>query len=198
MNIFFLEIKNKKILMGTSLTLGDDVTFRNVKNNIIYYQNDNVVGFNINDFNNQLNLNPGRILLNDDIINFLNKSLSVNIQNEQSHFVVGNVVECEKIEGTHLSLTKVDIGKEQLQIVCGAKNVKKGLKVVVATIGVVMNDGNYIKKGSLRGYDSYGMLCSKKELGINNEKFNDEGIIELSDEYEVGWIFYDAYSNKGK
>ena len=197
MNVFFLEIRDKKILIGTSLIQNDKVAIKYVDNNVIFYSENNIVGFNILDFDNSLNLKPGRIILNYQIINYINKVLSINISNNQSHFLVGKVIECEKIDGTHLSLTKVDVGDEQLLIVCGAKNVKKGLKVVVATIGVVMNDGSYIKKGNLRGYDSFGMLCSKKELGINNEHFNEEGIIELDEQYEIGSIFYDAYSNKG-
>ena len=62
----------------------------------------------------------------------------------------------------------MNVGDETLQIVCGAPNVDAGQKVVVAKIGAVMPSGMLIKEGNLRGVDSYGMLCSARELAIPN------------------------------
>ena len=56
-----------------------------------------------------------------------------------------------------------------------------------------MPNGNEIKKSKLMNYDSFGMLCSQKELNINN--FNSQGIVELNDEYQVGQLFTKVYSN---
>ena len=93
--------------------------------------------------------------------------------------VVGKVVECEKHpDADKLNITKVDIGSEKLQIVCGAKNVAKGQFVAVATIGAVLGEGFKIKKAKLRGVESSGMICSSSEIGL--VKTND-GIMELDD-----------------
>ena len=80
-------------------------------------------------------------------------------------FVVGEVLTCEVIEGTHLHKTTVTDGKETVQVVCGAPNCRAGMKSVLAKIGAVVPDGGFkIKKGKLRGVESFGMLCSSKEL----------------------------------
>ena len=103
--------------------------------------------------------------------------------------VVGHVLECAKHPNADkLKITKVDIGSgTPLQIVCGAPNVAKGQKVPVATIGTVLYDkeGNsfQIKKGKIRGEESYGMICAEDELGLGNSH---EGIMVLDDKYAPG------------
>lgn len=95
---------------------------------------------------------------------------------------VGEVTECEPIEGTHLHVCKVDCGEKGVfQICCGADNVKKGIKAPVALEGatvyatakdhVTIEGVMTIKKGKLRGVESYGMLCSGTELGVNGDMF---------------------------
>ena len=104
---------------------------------------------------------------------------SLTKQEVPSGVVVGKVVECEKhLDADKLNVTKVDIGSETLQIVCGAKNVAKGQFVAVATIGTVLGEGFKIKKAKLRGVESSGMICSSSEIGL--VKTND-GIMELDD-----------------
>ena len=92
--------------------------------------------------------------------------------------VVGQVVSCEKHpDADKLSLCQVDIGSgSNLQIICGAPNVKKDLKVVVATVGSVLPSGLKIKRAKLRGVESNGMLCSESEIGLSD---GHDGIIEL-------------------
>ena len=85
-----------------------------------------------------------------------------------THLVVGEVLECEDIPDTHLHLCKVNVGDEVLDIVCGAPNVRSGIKVIVATNGAQLPGGE-IKKTSIHGYESNGMLCSIKELGLDNK-----------------------------
>jgi len=93
--------------------------------------------------------------------------------------VIGKVIECEKHpDANKLNVTKVDIGSEVLQIVCGAKNVAKDQFVAVATIGTVLGEGFKIKKAKLRGVESNGMICSSNEIGL--VKTND-GIMVLDD-----------------
>lgn len=198
MNIFFLKSNDNEFLIGDTGLSFNNVIYNEKKDGVIFLNGEEIVGFNINNFKNNLDLKPGRIILNENLSSYIDEYLKIKVnKNQQSFFKIGKVLESKKIEGTHLSNTIVDIGSEKLNIVCGAANVRSGLNVVVATIGIIMNDGTTIMKGNLRGHESYGMLCSKKELGIDNKKFNDIGIIELDDSYQIGDIFYEAYSNKG-
>lgn len=102
---------------------------------------------------------------------------------------IGHVVECaQHPNADKLSLTKVDVGQaELLQIVCGAPNVAKGQKVVVATIGTVLYDdegGSFkIKKSKLRGELSEGMICAEDELGLGTSH---DGIMVLPEDVKIG------------
>ncbi|MFN5334756.1 MAG: phenylalanine--tRNA ligase subunit beta [Bacteroidota bacterium] len=88
--------------------------------------------------------------------------------------VIGEVIECEKHpDADKLSLTKVNIGtNEILSIVCGAPNVAKGQKVIVATVGTTLYPSSgeplTIKKAKIRGTESFGMICAEDELGLGN------------------------------
>ena len=104
--------------------------------------------------------------------------------------VVGEVLTCEDHpDSDHLHITTVDVGGEApLQIVCGAANCRKGLKVMCATVGSVLypidSDEEFkIKRSKIRGVESLGMLCAEDELGIGR---NHEGIMELPAEAVVG------------
>ncbi|MBO5096437.1 MAG: phenylalanine--tRNA ligase subunit beta [Bacilli bacterium] len=106
-----------------------------------------------------------------------------------TNLTVGEVIECEDHPNSdHLHVCKVDVGAEILDIVCGAPNVRKGLKVIVALAGAKLPGGE-IKKGEIRGCVSNGMLCSIAELGLDN-KFLEEkdkaGIHELPQDTIVG------------
>ncbi|HWO96344.1 MAG TPA: DUF4479 domain-containing protein [Bacillus sp. (in: firmicutes)] len=104
-------------------------------------------------------------------------------------FVVGYVEEKEKHPNADkLSICKVNVGNEVLQIVCGAPNVDAGQKVVVAKVGAVMPSGLVIKDAELRGVASSGMICSAKELDLPDAP-QEKGILVLSDDYEVGQPF---------
>ena len=99
--------------------------------------------------------------------------------------VVGHVVSCSKHPNADkLSLCEVDIGiGENLQIICGAPNVRQDLKVAVATVGSVLPNKLKIKRAKLRGVESNGMLCSESEMGISDSH---EGIIELDANSKIG------------
>ena len=99
-----------------------------------------------------------------------------------SGVVVGEVIECEKVEGTHLSVCKVDCGDKGIfQICCGADNVKVGIKAPCALVGatvystakdhITVEGVMTIKNGKLRGIESDGMLCSGVELGVNGDMY---------------------------
>lgn len=98
---------------------------------------------------------------------------------------VGEVVECgQHPNADKLRVTKVNVGGERLlDIVCGAPNCRKGLKVAVATIGAVLPGDFKIKAAKLRGEPSEGMLCSFSELGISEDH---DGIIELPADAPIG------------
>jgi len=106
-----------------------------------------------------------------------------------TNLTIGKVIECvDHPNSDHLHVCKVDVGTEVLDIVCGAPNVRTGLKVIVAKVGAKLPGGE-IKKGEIRGQVSNGMLCSIAELGLDN-KFLEEkdkaGIHELPLDAKVG------------
>lgn len=114
--------------------------------------------------------------------------------------VVGEVTECEPVEGTHLHVCKVDCGTYGVkQICCGADNVAKGIKAPVALPGatvyatakdhVTVEGVVTIKKGKLRGIESEGMLCSGVEIGVNGDTFDGGdycGLLLLPASFENG------------
>ena len=108
-----------------------------------------------------------------------------------TNLVIGEVVECEMHpDSDHLHVCKVDVGNgEILQIVCGAPNVRKGLKVIVALPGAELPGDFKIKKGNIRGVESNGMLCSIAELGLESKFLkpeDKEGIHELPESAKIG------------
>lgn len=107
-----------------------------------------------------------------------------------TNLVVGHVLECvDHPDSDHLHVCKVDTGSEVLQIVCGAPNVKTGQYVIVALIDAVLPGDFKIKKSKIRGVESFGMICSLKEIGMENKyipaEFSD-GIYYFKDEVKVG------------
>ena len=106
--------------------------------------------------------------------------------------VVGEVLTCGKHSGADkLSVTTVDLGngEDPVQIVCGAPNVRAGIKVLVATVGTTLYsaDGEpwKIKKGKIRGEASLGMICAEDELGLGQSH---DGIMILPEDVPVGTL----------
>ena len=103
--------------------------------------------------------------------------------------VIGRVVKCEEHpDSDHLHVCSVDLGNGNTQIVCGAPNVREGLKVIVAPPGTKLPGGE-IKKTVIRGQESNGMLCSIAELGLDSKFLTDkdrDGIHELNDDAPIG------------
>ena len=112
------------------------------------------------------------------------------ITNHIDNLVIGKVISCiDHPDSDHLHVCMVDVGKsETIQIVCGAPNVREGLKVIVSLPGAVLPGDFEIKKGKIRGVESNGMICALYELGL--EEKNDEtyakGIEELNSDAKVG------------
>lgn len=110
--------------------------------------------------------------------------------------VIGEVMTCGMHENSdHLHVTTVNVGQEELlQIVCGAHNVAKGQKVVVATVGTTLYDGDdsfKIKKSKLRGVASFGMICAEDEIGVGA---GHDGIMELPLDTPVGTLAKDYFN----
>ena len=107
-----------------------------------------------------------------------------------TNLTIGKVLTCEMHpDSDHLHVCTVDVGKEVLQIVCGAPNVRAGLKVIVALPGAVLPGDFEIKKGVIRGVESNGMLCSMAELGLESKfltQADKDGIHELPEDATVG------------
>ncbi|MEY8213737.1 MAG: phenylalanine--tRNA ligase subunit beta [Colwellia sp.] len=115
------------------------------------------------------------------------------VAGEFTGVIIGEVMECgphpdaDKLQITKISLgdyssDKVEKG-ELVDIVCGAKNCRKGLKVAVATVGAVLPGNFKIKKAKLRGVPSFGMLCSESEIGLSDSS---DGIMELAQDAPIG------------
>lgn len=112
------------------------------------------------------------------------------ITNHIDNLVIGEVKECTNHpDSDHLHICKVDIGKSELQqIVCGASNVREGIKVIVATPGAILPGDFVIKESKIRGIESNGMICALFELGLEEkteENYN-KGIYELDKDAKIG------------
>ena len=109
---------------------------------------------------------------------------------EATNLVIGEIKECEEHpDSDHLHVCQVDVGKEVLQIVCGAPNARKGIKVIVALPGAELPGDVTIKRGSIRGVESNGMMCSLAELGLEAKfltQADKEGICELAETATIG------------
>ena len=124
----------------------------------------------------------------------------IQVGKDISNVVVGLVEKCEPIPDTHLSLCRVNAGEHgTFQICCGADNVCAGKKFPLALIGatvyatakdhVTIEGVMEIKQGKLRGYDSFGMLCSGTELGLNEDLYPGagyNGLLVLPEDAPVG------------
>lgn len=125
----------------------------------------------------------------DAMLKLGNEYESIKSLVSASKLIIGEVIECSMHpESDHLHLCKVNIGSEILNIVCGAPNVREGIKVIVALDGCVLPLGT-IKKSIILGHESNGMICALNELGIENKYLKEEdikGIHELDELAIVG------------
>ena len=128
--------------------------------------------------------------LAEDMTRVGNEYDSAEKQVPATHLIIGKVLECkEHPDSDHLHCCKVDIGNEVLNIVCGAPNVRTGIKVIVAQNGAELPGDIKIKKGNIRGQESNGMICALYEIGIDKKYLSEEdknGIHILPDDAPVG------------
>ena len=159
------------------------------------FNGDKLVFINIANASKKINNLPNGLLFpTSELLSSLKQIIDIDlVPYFDNGFKVGQIIECEEIKGTHLHKCKVSIGNKTLDIVCGAPNARKDLRVVVATNGTMLPSGKQIIVGQLLGFKSEGMLCSYKELNIDKEA---KGIIELIDTMTVGDYFKEPYANK--
>ena len=107
---------------------------------------------------------------------------------EATNLVIGHVLTCEKHpDAQKLSVTTVNVGQEKpLQIICGAPNIDKDQKVIVALNGAVLPGNFKIKKAKIRGVESNGMICSLAELGVKDFDSKENGIYVLGEDAVIG------------
>ena len=133
---------------------------------------------------------------NIDFMEYANSMLKLGNEYESisdlvsgTKLIIGEVTECSMHpESDHLHVCKVNIGNEVLNIICGAPNMRKGIKVIVAQDGAILPGGT-IKKSTILGYESNGMCCSLAELGIDKKFLTEEdinGIHELPSDAPIG------------
>ncbi|WP_173915815.1 YtpR family tRNA-binding protein [Halobacillus sp. Marseille-Q1614] len=152
-----------------------------------------LLGYNIFHASSHFKLEEhGKITLTEELLNKIKELFKKNNLDDEldfdlsPKFVVGYVEEKTPHENADkLSVCQVNVGDETLQIVCGAPNVDAGQKVVVAKVGAAMPSGMKIKYAKLRGVASSGMICSAKELGLENAP-KEKGILVLNESYDAG------------
>ncbi|MGT2833256.1 YtpR family tRNA-binding protein [Streptococcus halotolerans] len=138
----------------------------------------------------------GQVFLTDQDLAILNAELAKEgfseklIADNEPKFVVGQIVEMTAHpDSDHLNICQVQVAEDAIvQIVAGAPNAAVGLKTIVALPGAMMPSGSLIFPGKLRGEESFGMMCSPRELALPNAP-QVRGIIELDDTAKVGEAF---------
>ncbi|WP_297817416.1 YtpR family tRNA-binding protein [uncultured Lactobacillus sp.] len=155
----------------------------------------NLIGynfFNVSDFLDYDALPNGQVHPNQELVDKLNEKVNEagfdeKLELGKPTLVYGYVKTCEPHpDSDHLHVTTVDVGNDEVhQIVCGAPNIAQGQKVVVALPGTLMPNGQQIWPGELRGVDSYGMICSARELGLAHAP-QKRGIMVVPDSFKAG------------
>lgn len=143
----------------------------------------------LNWIKNYLDLNGVDLITLADEITKTGVNIEKVISNHIDNLVIGEVIKCEMHpDSDHLHVCNVNIGNQIIQIVCGASNVKEGIKVIVALPGTKLPGDVVIKAGKIRGVESNGMICALFELGLEEktEETYNKGIEILGADAKVG------------
>lgn len=168
-----------------------------IENICVLYDGEEVIGYNLFTASQYIHdLNEGQIKITPRFVDELNivldKFHQKNVTSDfDNKFIVGKIESLvNHPDSDHLHICQVNVKSECLQIVCGAPNVALNQYVVVAKINAVMPSGLVIRPNQLRGIDSFGMLCSAKELLLPNA-LDIRGILVLDEKrYEIGESFF--------
>ncbi len=161
------------------------------------YHDEKIIGYNLFHASQYItNLKTGKVKMTPEFVEQLNQVLKAHqlecVESDyDDKFRVGKVIAIqEHPDSDHMHICQVDTGDEQLQIVCGAPNVALNQLVVVAKNNAVMPSGLVIRPSKLRGVESNGMLCSARELALENAP-QVRGILILDEhDYQVGDSFF--------
>ncbi len=179
-------------LQPTKVISKNDVT--------VLYNNDQLIGINIFHFSKYYKFKGFKGSYIPNMSKKLFDTINIILKNEKldeikyqadSGIKVAKIIDIESHpDSNHLNICKVDIGeKEPLQIVCGAYNVKKDLKVICATLYSYLPSGRQIVPSKIMNVESFGMLCSAKELMLKGLE-NKRGLHILDDKSKVGDDFF--------
>lgn len=139
---------------------------------------------------NYIDIDVNAKTLAEDMTKIGNEYEEVRRLLDATNLTIGEVIECkEHPDSDHLHVCKVQVKDEILNIVCGAPNVREGIKVIVALPGAKLPGNITIKKGIIRGIESNGMLCSLEELGLEHKflpEIDKTGIHELPEDAPIG------------
>lgn len=166
----------------------------------LFWNNEELMGLNIFNFSQYINnLEEGYLYATKEIIEAIKKACNIDLTSYvEKNFVVAKIEKMQKVEKTHLDYCDVSIGERTLKVICGAENAKENELVVLAMIGTKMPNGFSIVKNKIQGFESYGMLCSAKELNIEYEN-QTKGIILLDKtKYQIGDLFKNVFNNSSK
>ena len=184
--VIMVEIKDKQV---ESISRKDHV--------VQLFNGGEILGFNIFDSKLFKTYPDGFIYPEPEVLNELNTYLQANnldynfSYNKKDYLQVAEVLKVDKVEGSdNLSLCKVLVKDQTYSMICGASNVKVGMKTIAALDKALLSDGTKISEGKVLGVYSQGMLCSLSELGLDPDK-KFQGIVELSSDKEVGLSFFD-------
>ncbi|MDO4681126.1 MAG: DUF4479 and tRNA-binding domain-containing protein [Aerococcus sp.] len=156
-------------------------------------QTNDTVGYNVDHISDYFTIHDeGHVVLSDEQLEQLNQRLyefgfdPIEID-RTPRLVAAHVLSVTPHpDSDHLSITQTEVGLEEpLQIVCGAANVHEDMTSIAALSDAVMPNGQIIRPGELRGVESFGMLCSAYELGLDPEH-QLKGILDLDEAYAPG------------
>lgn len=159
----------------------------------IIYKDNEIIGLNL--FNIALNQKSGFVMFNNEISKLVEQITNIKLA-YSPNFIVAHVQSCDDIPKTHLHKCVLTDGHNQYDVICGANNIRSDVNVVFAKNGAILPNGQQISSGELMGYKSEGMICSYKELNIQNPN-NLDGIIILDDKnYQIGEEFRDFFTKQ--
>lgn len=194
---FYNENVGDVLMLTRSVNTNEDLIEVTSQGNVTIIkdgESGDIVSVNIKGLADALKLDhSGQQFLSKEDLDHVNQAIQASgfdleIDLDKSpKFVVGYVEELEAHEDSdHLSVTQTQVGPaKSLQIVCGASNIAQGQKILVALPGAVMPSGAIIWPGNLRGVDSFGMICSTRELNLTDIE-DLPGIWELDDHFLPG------------
>ncbi len=195
-NIFY---NNKNLNDTLIVSVSNDLFDRKEisEKHTIFYKDNEFISANIFNFSNYLSINKSGFLYpTNEIIKAIESAININLTKYiDKNFVVGKIINLIPVPNTHLNYCDVQTDNNNIiKVICGAKNAALNALVVVAMIGTCMPNGLPIVKGKIQGYESFGMLCSEKELNLAESS---NGIIILNEnQYNVGDLFDKVFSNK--